>query len=229
MKRNNNYFLILAVLLIIVAAVTLWGCEKADEAFAGYTPEDFISLDNFTLKTNVKPDAVIRYAKADGALYYSSTHIGEGYTNTVYYSFNGSDNKEYSEGVWKDIEDTDVDSYVNSIENACGLIYNKLDPTQFEEVQGKKLTFSVDPGTFFKQAYRQIYQNYFGTDYDEENFSQDFNENAPTLFGDMKEYDVTLDCSKSDRIVLKIENKKEKSSDVYEYYAIDSTTIALPE
>lgn len=229
MKRNNNYLLILAVLLIIVAAITLWGCDNGETAYTNYTPEDFIALDNFSLKTNIKPDDVMLYVKSDGTIKYSSTHVGDGYTNTVYYVLGNNDNREFSEGVWKDIEDADAERYVDSIENACGLIYNKLDPTQFEEVEGKKLIFSVKPEIFFKQAYRQIYQNYFGTEYDEEVFSADFEENAPSLFGDMKNYSITLDCSKSDRIVLSIVNKDEKSSDVYEYYSIGTTVIVLPE
>lgn len=229
MKRNNNYLLILAVLLLAVALVALWGCEKGETAFANHTPEDFVSLSNFTLKTNTKPDSVIRYVLTDDKLYYSSTHIGDGYTNTVYYSFAKNENKEYSEGSWKDIEDVDADKYLNSIENACGLIYNKLDATQFQEIRGEKLKFSVDPKTFFKQAYRQIYQNYFGTDYSEEDFSADFEQNAPSLFGDMNGFSVTLDCSEADKMTLVIENKNEKSRDVYEYYAIDSTKIELPE
>lgn len=229
MKRNNNYLLILAVLLIAVALVALWGCEKSDTAFAKYTPEDFVSLSNFTLKTNTKPDSVMRYVKNDDVLYYSSTHIGDGYTNTVYYSFAKDKNREYSEGSWKEIEDADVDKYLGSIQNACGLIYNKLDPTQFTEIQGKKLRFSVDPEVFFKQAYRQIYQNYFGSDYNEEDFSADFEQNAPALFGDMSAFSITLDCSGADKITLTIDNKDEKTSDVYDYYAIGSTTVKLPE
>lgn len=229
MKRNNNYLAVLAVLLLIVAVVTLWGCSKSESASATYTPEDFLSLDNFTLKTNVKPDSVIRYDKESSELYYSTTHVGDGYTNTVYYVLGDNDNREYSEGAWKDIEDADAHSYVTSIENACGLIYNKLDPTEFKETEGKKLVFSVDPERFFKQAYRQIYHNYFGDDYDEETFAKDFEQNAPALFGDMSDYSVTLDCSKSDSMSLTIENKAEKSSDVYEYYAIGSTKITLPE
>ncbi len=229
MKRNNNYLLILAVLLLAVAAVALWGCEKGDSAFANYTPEDFVSLSDFTLKTNTKPDSVMRYVKKDNVIVYSSTHIGDGYTNTVYYSFAKDSNREYSEGSWKEIEDADVDKYLGSINNACGLIYNKLDPTQFKEIQGKKLQFSVDPETFFKQAYRQIYHNYFGTDYEEEEFSADFEQNAPALFGDMSAYAVTLDCSKADKIMLSIGNEKEGTLDVYEYYAIGSTTVKLPE
>lgn len=229
MKRNNNYLAIIAVLLLILATVALWGCSKSESASANYTPEDFLSLDNFTLKTNVKPDSVIRYEKRDNTLYYSTTHVGEGYTNTVYYVLGDKQNKEYSEGAWKNIEDADAESYVNSIENACGLVYNKLDPTEFREIEGEKLKFSVDPERFFKQAYRQIYQNYFGNDYDEETFSKDFEQNASALFGELSDYSVTLDCSKSDSISLTIENKAEKSSDVYEYYAIDSTKITLPE
>lgn len=228
MKRNNNYLALLAVLLLIVAAVTLWGCKGSETAHANYTPEDFLSLDNFTLKTNVRPDDVIRYSKTGDSLTYSSTRVGEGYTNTVYYVLSSSENKEYSEGMWKDIEDSDAEKYMNSINTACGLIYNKLDPTQFREISGKKLKFTVEPEQFFKQAYRQIYQTYFGEEYDEDNFSKDFEENAPALFGDMNDYDIILDCSKADSIVLSIENKKSNNNDVYEYYAIDSTEIALP-
>ncbi len=229
MKRTNNYLALVAILLLIIAAIALWGCSKSESANANYTPEDFLSLDNFTLRTNVKPDSVIRYDKSGSDLRYSTTHVGDGYTNTVYYVFGKSENKEYSEGVWKDIEDTDVDSYVNSIENACGLVYNKLDATEFTEIEGKKLKFSVEPERFFKQAYRQIYQNYFGNDYDEETFAKDFEQNSEALFGNLDDYEVTLDCSASDSISLTIENKAEKSSDVYEYYAIGSTEIELPE
>lgn len=229
MKRNNNYTALLVVLLLAVVALALWGCSKSETAYANFTPEDFLSLDNFTLKTNVRPDDVMRYVKKDGALYYSSTHVGESHTNTVYYVFDNGNNREYSEGIWKDIEDADAEKYVATINTACGLVYNKLDPSQFREIPGKKLMFSVDPEQFFKQAYRQIYQTYFGTDYDEENFAQDFEENADTLFGDLNGYEIVLDCSKADSIVLSIENSKDKSSDVYEYYAIGSTGIVLPD
>lgn len=229
MKRNNNYLAIVAILLLILATIALWGCSKSDSASANYTPEDFLSLDNFTLKTNVRPDDVIRYDKSGSGLIYSTTRIGDGYTNTVYYVFGNGENKEYSEGAWKDIEDVDVDGYVNSIENACGLVYNKLDATEFREIEGKKLRFSIEPERFFKQAYRQIYQNYFGNDYDEETFAKDFEQNSEALFGNLDDYKVTLDCSASDSISLTIENEAENSSDVYEYYAIGSTSISLPE
>ena len=229
MKRNNNYLLILAVLLLIVAVVALWGCETNEAAYTNYTPEDFIALDNFTLKTNVKPDNVIKYVKSENSLMYSSTYVGDAYTNTVYYVFEGDVNKEFSEGSWKEIEDADAAKYVDSIENACGLIYNKLDATEFEEISGKKLQFSINPERFFKQAYRQIYENYFGKDYKEETFQADFEENAPTLFGNMNDYKVTLDCSVSDKIVLSIKNTDSKDSDVYEYYAIGKTEISLPQ
>ncbi len=229
MKRNNNYLILVAALLVLVAAIALWGCEKSDSAYANYTPADFIGLDNFTMKTNVKKDSVMRYSEEGGALYYSSTHIGDGYTNTVYYVFAGGDNREYSEGEWKEIEDSDVEKYKNSIESACGLIYNKLDATQFEEIKGKKLIFRVAPEQFFKQAYRQIYQNYFGTDYDEDSFNADFEQNAPSLFGDMTDYEIRLDCSSKGKMVLEISNGENRQSDVYEYYAIGKTKIDLPE
>lgn len=229
MKRNNNYLLLLALLLIVVAALALWGCENGESANATYTPEDFVSLDNFTLRTNTKKNSVMRYDKSEEGLFYSSTYIGEGHTNTVYYAFEKDRNREYSEGAWKDVEDSDRDKYVDSIENACGLIYNKLDPTQFEEIKGKKLKFGVEPHAFFKQAYRQIYQNYFGTDYDEKTFDEDFEQNAPTLFGDMDDFEIILDCSQSDRLVLEIKNDRDGSSDIYEYYAIEKTEISLPE
>lgn len=209
MKRNNNYLLLLALLLIVVAALALWGCENGESANANYTPEDFVSLDNFTLRTNTKKNSVMRYDKSEEGLFYSSTYIGEGHTNTVYYAFEKDRNREYSEGAWKDVEDSDRDKYVDSIENACGLIYNKLDPTQFEEIKGKKLKFGVEPHAFFKQAYRQIYQNYFGTDYDEKTFDEDFEQNAPTLFGDMDDFEIILDCSQSDRLVLEIKNDRD--------------------
>ena len=190
MKRTNNYLALVAILLLIIAAIALWGCSKSESANANYTPEDFLSLDNFTLRTNVKPDSVIRYDKSGSDLRYSTTHVGDGYTNTVYYVFG---------------------------------------TTEFTEIEGKKLKFSVEPERFFKQAYRQIYQNYFGNDYDEETFAKDFEQNSEALFGNLDDYEVTLDCSASDSISLTIENKAEKSSDVYEYYAIGSTEIELPE
>lgn len=228
MKRNNNYLLLLAILLLIVAATALWGCEKGESAYTNYTPEDFVSLDNFTLKTNVKPGSLMRYEKKGETLYYSSTYLTDSYTNTIYYVFEGNGVREYSEGAWKDIDSADKDKYLNSVETACGLIYNKLDPSQFAEINGKKQTFSVSPEVFFKQAYRQIYQNYFGTDYNETDFSEDFNQNSSSLFGDLNDYDVTLDCSGKDKIVLSIKNNRTDENDVYEYYAIGTTKISLP-
>lgn len=228
MKRNNNYLLILAILLLVVAAAALWGCEKGESAYTNYTPEDFVSLNNFTLRTNVKPDNVMRYEKKGDSLYYSSTYVTDSYTNTIYYVFENNGSKEYSEGSWKNIDSSDTDKYINSVENACGLIYNKLQPSQFEEIKGKKLAFGVNSEEFFKQAYRQIYQNYFGTDYDEKEFAEDFEQNSASLFGDVNDYVVTLDCSDKNKMVLQIKNSRTGENDVYEYYAINSTKISLP-
>lgn len=230
MRKNNYYPIICIVLLLAAVTVILWGCkDDSDTGYTHYTPEDFVNLDNFTLVTNAKPDTVIRYDKKGETVNYSTTYTGASYTNTVFYVLGKDKGKEFSEGVWKDITSSDIGNYLNTINNACGLIYNKLDLSQFKEIANKKLSFSIDSFSFFKQAYRQIYQTYFGTDYQEDEFVADFEKNAQTLFGDFKDYDVTLDCSEKDKMVLSIVNEKQKNSNVFEYSQIGSTTVDLPE
>lgn len=229
MKKNNNSLLIIVALILVALSVILWGCSENDSQSANnLSPEDFVSLDNFTLKTNTKENSTIKYINDGGRITYSTTYSTKDVTNTLYYVFESGMAKEYSAGKWTEIASEDINSYINSINNACGLIYNKIDLSYFKELQDKKFNFTIQSDVFFKQAYRQIYQTYFGENYDEQAFTEDFEQNSATLFGDVKNYEITLDCSQNEKIILNIKNLSSGNTNIYEYYDIDKTVIDLP-
>lgn len=228
---KKKFIITTFILLTICAlAASFCGCNKDKDAFDldYYDYKDFTALKNFTVVNSQEPNTVAKYVN-DGSriLFETTTTDGEGGENNVIYQFSVDENKAYISGSWQDIDLKDVDDYLSSIADRTGLAYVGIKENYVEEVAEHK--YSIDPDHFFKEAFRIKYETFFGKEYEESEFTNEYESQKEELFGNVDNYMITLDCSTKKQMTMSIENAKEKKLLTYRYSNIDKTNITLPK
>ena len=227
---KNKLIITLSILLICMMAVTLCSCKDDGDGydFEYYDLEDFTSLKNFTVVNSQEPNTIAKYVN-DGSriLFETNTSDKEGENNVVLYHFAIDDNKAYIAGAWQLIDNSDVDDYLTSIAERTGIAYVGVAEPYAEEISSRKYT--IEPDHFFREAFRVRYEFFFGKDYEESEFTTEYESQKESLFGNVDNYMITLDCSTKKQMTLTIANQVEKKSLSYKYTDIEDTSITVPQ
>ena len=228
MKRK--LIIITSILLVCVIAVALCSCKKDGEGkdYDYYDLKDFTTLKNFTVVNSREPNVTAKFVN-DGSriLFETTTADGEGGDNVTLYHFSTDDNKAYIAGSWQNIDSKDADDYLSSIADRTGLAYVGIQEKYVKEIAKHK--YAIDPDHFFKEAFRVKYETIFGKEYEESEFTSEYESQKENLFGNVDNYSITLDCSTKDEMTLAIENEKEKKLLTYKYSDIEDTSITVPK
>ncbi len=92
--------------------------------------------------------------------------------------------------------------------------------------------WEIESEHFFREAFRQSYELYFGKDYTDAEFDASFDTAKGELYGNLDDYTVTLDCSQPDTMRLSIAMRATETTIAhtvtYTYTAINTATIDLP-
>ena len=120
-----------------------------------------------------------------------------------------------------------MDDYLSSIADRTGLSYVGVKETYVTKISKHK--YAIDPDHFFKEAYRVKYETIFGKEYEESEFTTEYESQKESLFGNVDNYMITLDCSTKKQMTLSIENAKEKKLLTYKYSDIEDTSITVPK
>lgn len=224
-------FIITVLILLTMTALLLCGCQKKSEGLFDteyHNFEDFKNLKNFTVVNSNEPNTTAKYVN-DGSriLFETTTLTEEKAQNNVIYVFSTDENKAYIADAWQDIDIKDVDDYLSSIADRTGLAYVKIKDTYVKEIAKHK--YSIEPDHFFKETFRIKYETYFGKTYEENEFAVEYEKQKETLFGNVDNYMITLDCTAKKQMTLTIENAKEKKLLTYKYSDIENTNITLPK
>lgn len=228
----NKKTIITIIALLALCLALFAGCKDDTKAVESeyYTVEDFLNLDNFTLVNSTEKNTVCKYEIKDGRILFESKstteELGE---NTVYYVFSTSGSKAYIGSKWQAIGTDDVDDYLAAIEDRTGLVYNKLQATYFEKA--KERVYTIQNAHFFKELFRQKYEKFFGKEYEESDFTIEYEKQKEDLFGNIDAYTVKLDCSEKGKMTLSVEKPTDDGREytAYTYSDIDKTQITLPE
>ena len=227
---RNKLIIIISILLVCAIAVTLCSCKKDGDGkdYDYYDLKDFTSLKNFTVINSREPNTTAKFVN-DGSriLFETTTTDGEGGDNVVLYHFSTDDNKAYISGTWQSVDVKDADDYLSSIADRTGLAYVGVMETYVTEIAKRK--YAIDPDHFFKEAFRVKYETIFGKEYEESEFTTEYESQKETLFGNVDNYMITLDCSTKKKMTLSIENAKDKKLLTYRYSDIEETNITLPK
>mgnify|MGYP001026911258 CR=1 FL=1 len=240
MKQTKYSRLALACVVVccLVLAGALVACKPNDNAqhdptgTARFTPDDFIQLKQFTAVSSQFPDTTLTYIRKDNTITYQTTMPDtlRGGTRPIYYVLSPQDNREYTDGAWRTIAQADVDDYVQSIDNACGLVYHNVQKAYFKPAGDN--VWEIESEHFFREAFRQSYELYFGKDYTDAEFDASFDTAKGELYGNLDDYTVTLDCSQPDTMRLSIAMRATETTIAhtvtYTYTAINTATIDLP-
>ena len=219
-----------SIILICILAVAFCACNKDGDGFnfEYYDLKDFTTLKNFTVVNSQEPNTVAKYVN-DGSriLFETTTTDDSGEPNNVIYQFSTDENKAYISGAWQDIDVKDADDYLSSIADRTGLAYAGVKEPYVKEIATHK--YSFDPDNFFKEAFRIKYETFFGKEYEESEFTAEYESQKEDLFGNVDNYMITLDCTTKKQMTLSIENAKEKKLLTYRYNDIEDTNITLPK
>lgn len=225
----KHRLIILTILIIAICLSIFVGCKDKPMTMSEYYDiEDFVGLKNFTVASSLETSSC-KYVRDDNKILFESDSLSPEYgKNTVYYMFSTQENKAYIGNQWQMIATDDVDDYLTSIEDRTGLVYTHIQST-FANMTKDKF-YTIDNEHFFKELFRQKYELYFGNDYSESDFINEFEKQKQELFGDIDKYVVTLDCTKKHTMVLTIDYKSEEpKKTTFTYTEIDNTEIILPE
>lgn len=218
------------ILLVSILTVALCACNKDGEGFdlEYYDLKDFTTLKNFTVINSQEPNTVAKYVNDGSRILFETTTTGEdGVENNVIYQFSTDENKAYISGAWQNIDVKDADDYLSSIADRTGLAYVGIKDNYVKEIASHK--YSIDADHFFKEAFRVKYETFFGKEYEESEFTTEYEDQKEDLFGNVDNYMITLDCATKKQMTLSIENAKEKKLLTYRYSDIEDTNITLPK
>ncbi|MDE6870463.1 MAG: hypothetical protein K2J75_07015, partial [Clostridia bacterium] len=79
------------------------------------------------------------------------------------------------------------------------------------------------------EAFRVKYETFFGKEYEESEFTTEYESQKEDLFGNVDDYMITLDCTTKKQMTLSIENATDKKLLTYRYSDIEDTSITLPK
>ena len=227
---KNKLIITISILLVCSMAVTLCACQNDGDGwdYEYYDLKDFTTLKNFTVVNSREPNTTAKFVN-DGSriLFETTTTDEEGEDNVVLYHFSTDDNKAYISGAWHDVDIKDADDYLSSIADRTGLAYVGVQETYVKEIAKRK--YAIDPDHFFKEAFRVKYETIFGKEYEESEFTTEYESQKETLFGNVDNYMITLDCSTKKQMTLSIENAKDKKLLTYKYSDIEDTNITVPK
>ncbi|MDE5654242.1 MAG: hypothetical protein K2I46_01360 [Clostridia bacterium] len=227
---KNKLLLTISIMLVCILAITLFACKKNGDDFDlnYYDLKDFTSLKNFTVVNSREPNTTAKYVN-DGSriLFETTTAVSEGDDNVVLYHFSTDENKAYIADAWQDVDVKDVDDYLSSIADRTGLAYVGVQETYVTEIATHK--YAIDPDHFFREAFRIKYETIFGKDYEESEFTTEYESQKESLFGNVDNYMITLDCTTKKQMTLSIENQQDKKLLTYKYSDIENTDITMPK
>ncbi len=227
---KNKLIITISILLICIFAVTLYACKNNGDDFDldYYDMKDFTSLKNFTVVNSREPNTTAKYVN-DGSriLFETITTDSEGDDNVVLYHFSTDENKAYIAGAWQDVDIKDVDDYLSSIADRTGLAYVGVQEPYITEIASHK--YAIDPDHFFREAFRVKYETIFGSEYEESEFTTEYESQKENLFGNVDNYMITLDCATKKQMSLTIENAHDKKLLTYRYSDIEDTNITVPK
>ncbi|MDE6276351.1 MAG: hypothetical protein K2M75_07460 [Clostridia bacterium] len=218
------------ILTVCALACALCACQKDGEGWDlnYYDVTDFTSLKNFTVVNSQEPNTTAKYVNDGSRILFETTTVSDdGEDNNVIYQFSVDENKAYISGAWQDIDVKDADDYLSSIADRTGLAYVGVKDPYVKKIAKRK--YAIDPDHFFKEAFRVKYETFFGKDYEESEFTTEYESQKEDLFGNVDNYMITLDCSTKKQMTLSIENAKDKKLLTYRYTDIEETDISLPK
>lgn len=227
---KNKLIIIISILLVCAIAVTLCSCKKDGEGkdYDFYDLKDFTTLKNFTVVNSREPNTTAKFVNDGSRILFETTTVdGEGEDNVVLYHFSTDDNKAYISGSWQSIDIKDADDYLSSIADRTGLAYVGIQEKYVTEIAKHK--YSINSDHFFKEAFRVKYETVFGKEYEESEFTAEYESQKESLFGNVDNYMITLDCSTKNQMTLSIENAKDKKLLTYRYSDIEDTSITVPK
>ncbi|MDE5756755.1 MAG: hypothetical protein K2I23_06670, partial [Clostridia bacterium] len=212
-----------------IMTAVLCACNRDGEGcdLEYYDWKDFSSLKNFTVVNSQEPNTTAKYVNDGSKILFETTTVSEEGENNVIYQFSTDENKAYIAGAWQDIDIKDADDYLSSITDRTGLAYVGIKEPYVKEIAKHK--YSIDADHFFKEAFRVKYETFFGKEYEESEFTTEYESQKEDLFGNVDNYMITLDCTTKKQMTLSIENAKEKKLLTYRYSDIEDTSITLPK
>ena len=227
---KNKLIITISILIVCCMAIALCACQEDGDGWDldYYDLKDFTSLKNFTVVNSREANTTAKFVN-DGSriLFETTTTDTEGEENVILYQFSTDENKAYISGAWQDVETKDVDDYLSSIADRTGLSYVGVQETYVKKIAKHK--YAIDPDHFFKEAFRVKYETVFGKEYEESEFTTQYESQKEDLFGNVENYMITLDCSTKKQMTLSIENAKDKKLLTYKYSKIEDTNITLPK
>lgn len=221
---------IISIFIICIIAASLCACDKGGEDFNldYYDLKDFTTLKNFTVVSSQEPNTTAKYVNDGSRILFETTTVDEdGVENDVIYHFSTDENKAYIANAWQSIDAKDADDYLSSIADRTGLAYTNVKEPYVKEIN--KGRYAIDPDHFFKETFRVKYETFFGKEYEDSEFTSEYESQKEKLFGNVDNYMITLDFTTKKQISLAIENAKEKKLLTFRYSDIENTKITLPK
>lgn len=225
--------LTLTGILLVLLAACRSQAGSDPTGLTHYTPQDFISMQQFEVVNSQYPDTDIAYVHKDNSILYR-THMPDrirGEERTIFYEISPERNREYVDGAWQTIATDDIDDYVQSMDAVTGKQYHNLQPANFR--QTSDYVWEIDTDAFFRQAFRHTYEWYFGKDYTDAEFDAAFDETHVSMYGNLDLYTVTLDCTDPAQIRLTIAKRATDTTSaftqVFTYRNVHTAEITLPE
>lgn len=224
--------IILAFCLAISLATLAFSCSKPPQPqhTSYYTPDNFITLSNFSLRTNQEENTIIHYSNDKSKILFHSSKSTKTQPIDTFFVFGTSVSQQLVDGVWQEVSQSNVPAHLRVIRDKCGLVFTNIQRQFITETSANK--FAVDAEHLFMSAFREHYEHFFGKAYSESEFLEDFHSTAPALYGSFGDYAITLDCSQQDHIrlaIVKNSTDTEKGfRNEFDYFDIDKTQIKLP-
>lgn len=214
-RHMKKYITASIAAIICYAALFFGGCvEFISDSGGYYIPSDLNEFSSITCKAGEKE---VKVQKKDNLLIaeYADVSYILGKTFGAEFSANGYDLLDEEE-----VKNARYDLLLTS-----GLMYSSLPKEGYimTDTSGK---YRADAEKFF---YSAEYMRATALGENTDNLEEYFFSSAAEKYGDMDDYEITLDCSRQNTVTLTIENTKYASSSKFTFTDIDETEVSLTQ